>query len=42
METIYNMKQIYMRNRKVMILFRLEQTVGNIESYENQCEFAIA
>ena len=42
METFYNRKQIYMKNRKVIILLRLEQTVGNMQSYENQCEFAIA
>ena len=42
METFYNMKQIYMKNRKVMILLRLKQTVGNMENYENQYEFAIA
>ena len=42
METFYNMKQIYMKNRKVIILLGLEQTVGNMESYEKQYEFAIA
>ena len=42
METFYNRKEIYMKNRKVMILLRLEQMVGNMESYENQYEFAIA
>ena len=31
-----------MKNRKVIILLRLEQTVGNMESYENQYEFALA
>ena len=31
-----------MKNRKVIILVRLEQTVGNMESYENQYEFALA
>ena len=31
-----------MKNRKVIILLRLEQTVGNLESYENQYEFALA
>ena len=36
METFCNMKQIYMKNRKVIILLKLEQTVGNMESYENQ------
>ena len=43
METFYNRKEIYMKNRrKVIILLGLEQTVGNMESYENQYEFAIA
>ena len=41
METIYNRKEIYMKNRKIIILLELEQTVCNMESYENQCEFAI-
>ena len=31
-----------MKNRKVTILIKLEQTVGNMESYENQYEFASA
>ena len=31
METFYNRKQIYMKNRKVIILHRLEQTVGNMK-----------
>ena len=31
-----------MKNRKVIILLKLEQTVGNMESYENQYEFALA
>ena len=42
METFYNRKEIYMKNRKVKILLGLEQTVGNMESYENQYEFALA
>ena len=31
-----------MKNRKVIILLRLEQTVVNMESYEHQYEFALA
>ena len=42
METFYNRKEIYMKNRKVIILLGLEQMGGNMESYENQYEFAIA
>ena len=30
-----------MKNKKVIILLRLEQTVGNMQSYEHQYEFAI-
>ena len=31
-----------MKNRKVIILLRLEQMFGNMESYENQYKFALA
>ena len=31
-----------MKNGKVIILLRSKQMVGNMESYENQYEFALA
>ena len=34
METFYNRKEIYMKNREIIILVKLEQTIDNMESYE--------
>ena len=36
MATFYNRKEIYMKNRKVIILLGLEQMVGNMQGYEKQ------